>query len=128
MNDSKKLDILIETDNMLHEMANLPASKTPYKHCIYYSAKGNSRHGPRIKISHKCKDFKEGAILSFKSNGKTEWIDFGKIKLSRRDKQNYELFVKDNIKLLLKYWRDNNVTMSAVDVEPFLKLPIIKGN
>ncbi|MBQ1426931.1 MAG: hypothetical protein IIZ03_08435 [Succinivibrionaceae bacterium] len=102
-------------DDMHFEMANL--SKRKFKKLpanITISAKGNARHGPRIKIQNNYgEDIQPEHMFAMT-------VPDGKIigdtgDLSAADLKYFEKFVSTNMKILFEYW-NNGQNMDILDV------------
>ena len=110
-----KIEENMNFDYMHFEMANL--SKRKFKKLpanITISAKGNARHGPRIKIQNNYgEDIQPEHMFAMT-------VPDGKIigdagDLSAADLKYFEKFVSTNIKILFEYW-NNGQNMDILDV------------
>ena len=110
-----KIEENMNFDYMHFEMANL--SKRKFKKLpanITISAKGNARHGPRIKIQNNYgEDIQPEHMFAMT-------VPDGKIigdagDLSAADLKYFEKFVSTNMKILFEYW-NNGQNMDTLEV------------
>lgn len=111
-------------EDFLYEMSNL--SRRKFKKLptnIFMSAKGRSKHGPRIKIQNNyAENMQSENTFSMTIpdcrilvDGKEVDRDSKKIKLKTKDILYFEKFVRNNKGILTEYWFHGN-NMDITDV------------
>lgn len=109
-------------DNPLNEMANLSASRYHMPANIFISAKGNAKHGARIKIqTNHSPNMESQNLVTMTIPDKRIIGDIGELRAS--DIRYFERFIDANKDILLKYWNDGN-NMFINDVIDNLKFDV----
>ena len=84
----------------LYEMSNLSPEKSGLKEVIWFSVKGDTKHGPRIKVYKNKKPQGENFSVTIEDNPKT----IGKVFVNSKELQKIFELVKVNKDILLKHW------------------------
>ena len=112
--NGKKCTVWFYENIDLFEMANLRQNRTGLPMVIWVSEKGNTKHGPRIKVSkthsHKT-DIYNSVSVSIANPAK---IMAGS-GLEKKDLQYIQEYIEKNKKTLLKYWDGSIDTYDLIE-------------
>ena len=106
------LESMIPDQMELFEMTAVPARLTGLQHHVWMSAKGNAKHGPRIKVSNTVGKFDadDNFSLSVEDNPQHR---AGTIKLKTEELESVKDWVRLNKDHLIACW--NSDTMDSSD-------------
>lgn len=122
MNTKQLLDKAYGKSRMW-EMANLKPEETGLPVIVYVSDKGNSQHGPRIKVQndYSSKVTNDWFSITIETNAKVPNSQSHiKIKVKDKDLVKVKQWISLNKDLLLKYW--NGAITTTTFIKEFKKL------
>lgn len=107
-------------DRRLFEMANLQTKTTGLQSIVFVSWRGNSKHGPRIKVSNIAGRMDPNDNFSITIENQPRVV--GKCKLKNSDLDDIIDWVKLNKNHLIRVWFDGD-SMDPVEIQQgFYKL------